>query len=78
MEQELQRLIDSPEFRQYHEALQARPFNLFDVLRNAEYEIPTQQLPCVAAPTGRESWNRERVLTWVSWVLARTSGQRQH
>ena len=39
MEQELQRLIDSPEFRRYHEALQARPFNLFDVLRNAEYEI---------------------------------------
>ena len=39
MEQELQRLIDSPEFRRYHEARQARPFNLFDVLRNAEYEI---------------------------------------
>ena len=39
MEEELQRLIDSPEFRRYHEALQARPFNLFDVLRNADYEI---------------------------------------
>ena len=39
MEQELQELIGSPEFRLYHKALQARPFNLFDVLRNAEYEI---------------------------------------
>ena len=39
MASELQQLIDSTEFRQYHRALQARPFNLFDVLRNAEYEI---------------------------------------
>ena len=39
MEQELQQLLESAEFREYHDALQTRPFNLFDVLRNAEYEI---------------------------------------
>lgn len=41
MDEELRSLIDSPEFAQYHESLQEREkkFNLFDVLRNAHYEI---------------------------------------
>ena len=39
MDQDLKNLIESPEFQQYHEAQQDPPFNLFDVLRNADYEI---------------------------------------
>ena len=39
MDPNLQNLIESPEFQQYHKAQQAPAFNLFDVLRNADYEI---------------------------------------
>ena len=39
MDQDLKNLVESSEFEQYHKALQDPPFNLFDVLRNAEYEI---------------------------------------
>lgn len=39
MDKELQNLIESSEFRQYHEAHRNPTFNLFDVLRNAEFEI---------------------------------------
>ena len=35
MDQELKNLIESPEFQQYHKALQTPPFNPFDVLRYA-------------------------------------------
>ena len=39
MDKELQNLIESSEFQQYHEAHRNPTFNLFDVLRNAEFEI---------------------------------------
>ena len=39
MDQDLKNLIESPEFQQYHKALQTPPFNPFDVLRYADYEI---------------------------------------
>ena len=41
MDQDLKHLIESSEFQQYHKALQDPdpPFNLFDVLRYADYEI---------------------------------------
>lgn len=40
MDQELQRLIDSPEFKHYQEGLQkSSEFSPFDVLRYADYEI---------------------------------------
>ena len=39
MERELQALIESPEFRRYHEELHARRFNPFDVLQVADREI---------------------------------------
>ena len=39
MDQELKNLIESPEFKEYHKAQQDQPFNPFDVLRNADYEI---------------------------------------
>ena len=39
MEQDLKNLIASDEFRQYRRAHQTPRFNLFDVLRNAEFEI---------------------------------------
>ena len=39
MDNELKNLIESPEFLQYHQIHQNPPFNLFDVLRNAEFEI---------------------------------------
>ena len=39
MDRNLQNLIESSEFQQYHKAQQDPPFNVFDVLRNADYEI---------------------------------------
>lgn len=39
MDKELKNLLESPEFLQYHQVHQNPPFNLFDVLRNAEFEI---------------------------------------
>lgn len=39
MDRNLQNLIESSEFEQYHKAQQDPPFNVFDVLRNADYEI---------------------------------------
>lgn len=39
MDADLKSLIESPEFRQYHEAHRNPTFNPFDVLRNAEFEI---------------------------------------
>ena len=39
MDRNMQDLIESPEFKQYHKVQQDPPFNVFDVLRNAEYEI---------------------------------------
>ena len=39
MDRNLKNLIESPEFQQYHKTQREPPFNVFDVLRNAEYEI---------------------------------------
>ena len=39
MDQDLKKLMESSEFKQYHQAVQNPPFNLFDVLRHADYEI---------------------------------------
>ena len=39
MDDDVKKLVESAEFRRYHEELRARRVNLFDVLRNAHYEI---------------------------------------
>ena len=39
MDQDLKKLMESSEFKHYHQAVQNPPFNLFDVLRHADYEI---------------------------------------
>ena len=39
MDPDLKNLVESSEFQEYHKEQQDRPFNLFDVLGNADYEI---------------------------------------
>ena len=39
MDQDLKKLMESSEFKRYHQAVKNPPFNLFDVLRHADYEI---------------------------------------
>ena len=68
MDQELKNLIESPEFKEYHKAQQDQPFNLFDVLRNADYEIRHSNVLAWLLDPGRNHGLGDRFLEVVPVV----------
>lgn len=61
MDNDVRELVESEEFRKHHKERQAPRFNVFDVLRYAEYENTPQQRAVMAAHPGRNSWTWRQV-----------------